>query len=184
MAFRSILAIFAIVKETKTRRSPLKKTLWLVSALLFFWLAGRSYIAICIDKGRRVNMEHLAEGIIHYNDSHGRLPRSLAELTSDNFLPVRSEIYACPVQNGRFFLLPSVDLTNMQYDIDFNDTNIIVRFRPRVLALCAWLVRAEDLSELHRMIGPNEHGMRFSTPKHISDEEFKEKYIREATAPR
>ncbi len=122
-------------------------------------------------------MEHLAEGIIHYNDSHNRLPRSLAELESDNFLPRRSEIYACPVQNGRFFCLPAVDFTNMQYEIVFQKTNVVVRFEPRVRAFLVRIVRAKSLPNLQLEIGPNEHGMKISTPKRISESEFKQKYL-------
>src|SRR5258708_26383080 len=90
-----------------------------ILALLMLLVGASRDLALCIDKGRFMTMEDIAEGIIHYNDSHGRLPRSLAELSSDRFLPERSEIYACPVQSGRFFSLPVVEFTNMQYEIVF-----------------------------------------------------------------
>src|SRR5438477_12879437 len=100
----------------------IRRTLWSVLAALGLFYAIQWYLLICIDKGRRVNMEYLAEGIIRYSDKHSRFPVSLRELESGNSLPHRSEIYACPLQNGRFFLLPTIEFTNMQYEILFHET--------------------------------------------------------------
>ena len=144
-------------------RRKIRIALWSILGLVILVYVASGYILICIDKGRHYYMENIAVGVIHYSDMHSRLPASLDELASDHFLPSRSDNYACPLQNGRFFFLPKVDLTNVQYEIDFNRTNVVIRFQPGVRKFLRWVVIDKDLPNLDLTIGPNDS--RMSVPR-------------------
>jgi hypothetical protein len=140
--------------------------------VMIFWLASLSIlcaiawidVSVCVDKGRRYNMEYLAQGIIHFNASHRRLPTSIEDLTADKFFPSKSDMYACPLKHGRFFLLPMLQLTNMEYDIVFSETNVVIRYRQDVRHLLKHIVRDGGLQDLEIMVKPNDQVMEVSNP--------------------
>jgi hypothetical protein len=120
----------------------------IIMLLILAWID----LSICVDKGRRYNMEHLALSVVRFNAAHGRLPTSIEDLATNTFLPPKSDIYACPLIHGRFFFLPNVPLTNMEYEILFNQTNVVVQYTPGVRAFLKHIVRDGGLQSLELRI--------------------------------
>ena len=110
--------------------TKLKLTISIGLGLLLLLLVSPYYLTNCVLKARWYHMQLVAVGITHFSHAHDRLPRSLAELESDHFLPSKSDIYACPLRHGRFFLLPRIALANMEYDLTFNESKVVIRLKP------------------------------------------------------
>ena len=122
------------------------------AGLCCFMVALLLYVQQCFQRTRYDHMVTIAAGITRFSARFNRLPASLDELAASGVFASESTAFACPPLHLRFFWLPQVALTNLEYELIFNGSNVIVRLPPKARSLSQVVVSAEGRKELEYVI--------------------------------
>jgi hypothetical protein len=84
------------------------------------------------DKTYYYHMKQIEGGIACYNGKYNRLPKSLDEVVSSEFLPEESDIYFCMVMHNSLFS-KNISYCECEFEITFDPNIVVIRIPEKVL---------------------------------------------------